>query len=85
MLETAVGELPDGAREVYVLADIEDLPRDEVAELLGVSRDAVRVRLHRARTTLRQALEDYFAERSMLTSPRGDRAIPNRGTEDTTK
>jgi RNA polymerase sigma-70 factor (ECF subfamily) len=85
VLEAAVSELPAAAREVYVLAEIEDLPRDEVAELLGVSRAAVRVRLHRARTTLRQALEDYFAERRMLTSPRADRAIPNRGTEDTTK
>lgn len=84
VLEAAVRELPDGAREVYVLADIEELPRDEVAELLGVSRDAVRVRLHRARTTLRQALEDYFAERAMLTSRRRDREISSRGTEDTT-
>jgi RNA polymerase sigma-70 factor (ECF subfamily) len=84
VLEAAVRELPVGAREVYVLADIEDLPREEVAALLDISRDAVRVRLHRARTTLRQALEDYFAERRMLTSRRPEREISSRGTEDTT-
>lgn len=84
VLEAAVSRLPDGAREVYVLADIEDLPRDEVAELLGVSREAVRVRLHRARTSLRQQLQDYFAERHMLTTRWRDREISTRGTEDTT-
>lgn len=84
VLETAVRRLPAGAREVYVLAEIEDLPREEVAELLGISRDVVRVRLHRARTLLRQALEDYFAERQMLTTPRRYHAIANPETEDTT-
>lgn len=85
VLEAAVSQLPEGAREVYVLAEIEDLPREEVAELLGLSREAVRVRLHRARTTLRQALEDYFAERRMIPSPRRDRPIPTHRPEDTTK
>ena len=83
VLEAAVGRLPAGAREVYVLAEIEDLPREEVADLLGVSREVVRVRLHRARTTLRQALEDYFAERRVTSSP--DQAIPTRRAKDTTK
>lgn len=85
VLEAAVGQLPDGEREVYVLAEIEDLPREEVAELLGISREAIRVRLHRARTTLRQALEDYFGERGMAAMPRHYRAIANRGTEDEPK
>jgi RNA polymerase sigma-70 factor (ECF subfamily) len=85
VLEAAVSQLPDGAREVYVLAEIEDLPREEVAELLGVTREAVRVRLHRARTTLRQALEDYFAERRVLASPQHQRRIRNTETEDETK
>ena len=82
VLEEAVSELPDGAREVYILADIEDLPREEVSELLGISREAVRVRLHRARTTLRQALEDYFADRHALTSATKRQGDPARGTED---
>jgi RNA polymerase sigma-70 factor, ECF subfamily len=85
VLEEAVRQLPEGAREVYVLAEIEDLPREEVADLLGVSREVVRVRLHRARTTLRQALDDYFAERRTLTVPRRDRRFSNRGTEDDTR
>ena len=85
VLEAAVSSLPDGAREVYVLAEIEDLPREEVAEILGVTREVVRVRLHRARTSLRQTLEDYFAERRTATSQRHARAIPIHESEDMTQ
>jgi len=56
-----------------------------VAELLGISREAVRVRLHRARTTLRQVLEDYFAERRMLETPRHHHTIARHSTEDQKK
>ncbi|MGD9620735.1 MAG: RNA polymerase sigma factor [Mycolicibacterium sp.] len=82
VLEAAVDQLPDAARQVYVLAEIEELPREEVAELLGISREAVRVRLHRARTALRQVLEHYFAERQMLVTPRHDHTNAQPTTED---
>lgn len=82
VLDAAVCRLPQGAREVYVLAEIEDLPRDEVAELLGLSREAVRVRLHRARTALRQVLEEYFAERGMLAANRQNFAAAPPTRED---
>lgn len=85
VLEAVVSRLPDGARQVYVLAEIEELPREEVAELLGVSREAVRVRLHRARTILRQALEDYFAERRLPSVRQRHRRIPSGETEDETR
>jgi RNA polymerase sigma-70 factor (ECF subfamily) len=49
----ALAELPDEAREVVVLRDLQGLSTKETAELLGVSEGAVKVRLHRAHTRLR--------------------------------
>jgi RNA polymerase sigma-70 factor (ECF subfamily) len=45
--------LPDMYRDAFVLRDLEELPTDEVAELLGIDRSAVRQRVHRARLMLR--------------------------------
>lgn len=49
-------ELADSYRTVILLHDVEGLTNPEIAELLGVSVDAVKIRLHRARTKLRRAL-----------------------------
>jgi RNA polymerase sigma-70 factor (ECF subfamily) len=56
LLEWAIDGLPDGAREVFVLREVEGLSTLEVADLLGVSQDAVKTRLSRARAALRRAL-----------------------------
>ncbi|HEY0185963.1 MAG TPA: sigma-70 family RNA polymerase sigma factor [Cellulomonas sp.] len=47
--------LPDGLRDVLELVVVDDLPLTEVAEVLGISPGAARVRLHRARLRLRRA------------------------------
>ena len=52
-LETAVGKLPDGARKVFVLYDVEGYRHPEIARILGVSPHTSRAQLHRARTLLR--------------------------------
>jgi RNA polymerase sigma-70 factor, ECF subfamily len=54
--EAALARLPEDARAVVVLRDIEGLSTKEVAELLGVSENVVKVRLHRAHTRLRTLL-----------------------------
>jgi RNA polymerase sigma-70 factor, ECF subfamily len=54
--EAALAELPEDARAVVVLRDIEGLSTKEVAELLGVSENVVKVRLHRAHARLRAEL-----------------------------
>src|SRR5688572_10525562 len=56
LLEWAVDGLPDGAREVFVLRDVEGLSTAETAASLGVSEDVVKTRLSRARATLRHVL-----------------------------
>ena len=56
LLEWAIDSLADGAREVFVLREVEGLSTLETAELLGVSEDVVKTRLSRARAALRNAL-----------------------------
>jgi len=56
-LERAIAGLPPGAREVFVLHDIEGLRHDEIAGLLGIAVGTSKAQLHRARRLLREALE----------------------------
>jgi RNA polymerase sigma-70 factor (ECF subfamily) len=56
LLEWAIDRLPDGAREVFVLREVEGLSTAEAAESLGVSEDVVKTRLSRARAALRRDL-----------------------------
>lgn len=51
--------LSDDQRAVFVLRDLEGWDTDEVGRHLGISRDLVRQRLHRARIGLRGYLKDF--------------------------
>lgn len=55
-LVLALRRLPPKLRAVVVLRDIYDLPHHEIAEELGISESAAKVRLHRARRRLREEL-----------------------------
>jgi RNA polymerase sigma-70 factor (ECF subfamily) len=50
--------LPPRLRKVIVLRDIYDLPHQAIAEQLGISEAAAKVRLHRARRRLKESLAD---------------------------
>jgi len=52
-----VDGLPDDYSTVLVLSELEGLTNSEIAEVIGISLDTVKIRLHRARTKLRKALE----------------------------
>jgi RNA polymerase sigma-70 factor (ECF subfamily) len=56
-LERALASLPDGAREVLVLFDIEGYPQEEIGRMLGIATGTVKAQLHRARRLLRERLE----------------------------
>lgn len=58
VLQAAVDALPDRLRVVVVLKEVEGYSHGEIAELLGISAVASRVRLARALKRLRKALED---------------------------
>lgn len=53
-----IEELPDASRAVILLHDVEGMTDAEIADMLGCSLGAVKIRLHRARAKLRNALED---------------------------
>lgn len=56
LLEWVIDGLPSGAREVFVLRDVEGLSTAETAAVLDVSEDVVKTRLSRARAALRRVL-----------------------------
>lgn len=56
-VRACIGELPDDYRTIVLLRDIEQFSTDQTAELLDLSRVAVKTRLHRARQALRTLLE----------------------------
>jgi RNA polymerase sigma-70 factor (ECF subfamily) len=55
-LSSAIQELPPKLRAVVVLRDIYDLSHESIADQLGISESACKVRLHRARKRLRERL-----------------------------
>ena len=54
--DAALQRLPDGAREIFVLHDIEGYKHEEIAQMLNVSAGTSKSQLHRARMALRQYL-----------------------------
>ena len=61
-LERAVATLPEGARSVFLLHDVEGFRHGEVATLLGISEGTSKSQLFRAREILRGALGGRAAE-----------------------
>jgi len=57
LLDQSVAALPELYRSVYQLCDVEDLRGDEAAKRLGISRAAMKSRLHRARDLVRKHLD----------------------------
>jgi RNA polymerase sigma-70 factor (ECF subfamily) len=55
--ETAVGRLPEGARQIFVLHDVEGYKHEEISGLLGIAVGTSKAQLHRARMLLRGHLE----------------------------
>lgn len=55
--EAALERLPDGAREIFVLHDVEGYKHHEIATLLEISAGTSKAQLHRARMMLRRHLK----------------------------
>ena len=60
VLEDAVRSLPLPYRTTIILRDVEGLSTREAAEVMELSEPAFKSRLHRARLTVRRALDEYF-------------------------
>ena len=69
-----IDNLPPDYKTVIVLSDLEGLANKEIAEILGITLDNVKIRLHRARARLKKALQDgcdfYYNEENTLACDR---------------
>lgn len=72
-LSAALANLSDEQREVVLLRDVEGLTAPEAAAAIGVSIEALKSRLHRARGALREALRPFLEP----TAPRATANCPN--------
>ena len=62
LLESCLASIPQGNREVMVLRDVLELDTAETAACLGLTEEAVRVRLHRARAAVAAAVTEQLAD-----------------------
>jgi RNA polymerase sigma-70 factor (ECF subfamily) len=58
-LDRALNHLPDVLREAFLLKHVEGFSYEEIAEMLNVSVPALKMRVHRARSTLKDHMEGY--------------------------
>ena len=62
MVDRAIAALPAGQRAVITLRDVVGCSSEEVCNVLDLSETNQRVLLHRARSKVRGALEDYLTQ-----------------------
>ena len=60
IMQQAIATLEEDQRLLVVLRDVEELSYEEIVEITGLPEGTVKSRLHRARMTLKQLLEDKF-------------------------
>ena len=56
-IQEIINKLPEKYKTILVLSDIEGLTNAEIAEVLGITLDTVKIRLHRSRARLKKELE----------------------------
>jgi RNA polymerase sigma-70 factor, ECF subfamily len=62
LVEEAIEKLPEAQRAVITMRDVQGLSADETCNALEITETNQRVLLHRARSKVRAALEEYFSE-----------------------
>ena len=60
VLDQAIGALPENYKSVILMRDVEELSTLETAQVLDLTEDVVKTRLHRARLAVRQKLDEYL-------------------------
>ena len=60
LVRSTIDRLPEQYRIVLLLRDIEEMTTEEVAAALGITANAVKIRLHRARQALRTLLDPHM-------------------------
>jgi RNA polymerase sigma-70 factor, ECF subfamily len=70
-----IDRLPENYRTVLLLRDIEELNTPETANVMSISENAVKIRLHRARQALRALLDERFRPPASIEAERSDRDV----------
>lgn len=75
-----IDKLPPHYRTVIILSEIEEFKNREIADILQLSLDTVKIRLHRARALLKKILEEschfYHNEQNILSCDRKSKPPP---------
>lgn len=66
LVRSLIDRLPETYRTALLLRDIEDLDNEEAATLLGITPNAMKIRVHRARQALRSLLEPHFGRKEAV-------------------
>lgn len=69
LLENALAQISVGSREILLLVGVEGMDQEEVAKVLGVSYDALRQRLSRARKELSETMASIEAKQGKRRRP----------------
>jgi len=69
VVDRVIAELPPVYRAVVLLRDLEELSTEETAQILDVSTDVVKTRLHRGRLAMRQKLDCYLHNHCLEDQP----------------
>jgi len=69
VVDRVIAELPPAYRAVVLLRDLEELSTEETAQILDVSTDVVKTRLHRGRLAMRQKLDCYVHNHCLEDEP----------------
>ena len=69
VIDRVIAELPPTYRAVVLLRDMEELSTEETAQVLDLSIDVVKTRLHRGRAAMRQKLDCYLNNRCLEDQP----------------
>jgi RNA polymerase sigma factor (sigma-70 family) len=66
LLESAIDELPEKYRAIYVMREIEDMNNAEIALCLGLTESNVKVRHHRSKNLMKEALLNLSADNEIF-------------------
>ncbi|HEY1497815.1 MAG TPA: sigma-70 family RNA polymerase sigma factor [Candidatus Solibacter sp.] len=69
VIDRVIAELPPTYRAVVLLRDMEELSTEETAQVLDLSIDVVKTRLHRGRAAMRQKLDCYVNNHCLEDQP----------------
>lgn len=77
LLEKAIDALPEKYKVVYILREVEEMSTSEITQCLNISESNLKVRLHRAKASLKESLFELSATRQVYNfgSGRCDRMV----------